>query len=115
MKENQGSVWYDFSIDSAGNKVMNNILPSPEWLRNWMGEDYFQTVVHVRLDKSSVQDLAPLAKLTHLASVYVEDNSISDLAPLANLTALQRLYVSNMDLAISRRWRICVILGFCRS
>ncbi|MCA3538857.1 MAG: hypothetical protein IOC80_13955, partial [Rhodobacter sp.] len=43
------------------------------------------------LDQTAVRDLAPLAALTALETLWLNQTAVSDLAPLAALTALQRL------------------------
>ena len=46
-----------------------------------------------------MKDLAPLAKLTKLASLYLDGNEITDLAALASVTRLMSLDLSRNQIA----------------
>jgi hypothetical protein len=61
--------------------------PVPQWLRKWLGDDYFQTVVDVWLfgDKFSDEDLDEIVKLKSLEWMTIDDDT-----PVSN-EALQRL------------------------
>ena len=48
---------------------------------------------------AQVADLALLASLTKLQTLYVSDTQVSDLTPLAGLSALQSLDVSNTQVS----------------
>jgi len=51
---------------------------------------------HLELLGADVEDLAPLADLTHLQKLYlVNSTGVRDLAPLTGLTQLQTLYLSS--------------------
>lgn len=65
--------------------------PAPKWLRDMIGDEYFQNVVEVHLDWLQVTDLTPLASLTKLESLYLRHTPVADLTPLANLTNLKWL------------------------
>ena len=47
------------------------------------------------INSNSVSDISPLADLTNLEFLILEDNSISDISPLAGLTNLEFLILSN--------------------
>ncbi len=61
------------------------------WLRDSLGADYFDLVLHVDLDNSQVNDLTPLARLTGLQQLWLNATQIRDLTPLVKLTSLQEL------------------------
>src|SRR5690349_11669634 len=42
-------VLYDWQCDEDGNLVSNAAPPRPDWLRERVGADFFQTVVEVRM------------------------------------------------------------------
>ena len=52
-------------------------------------------VIALSLHNCEITDVAPLAKLTQLKSLYLSNNQIIDVAPLANLTQLKSLYLSS--------------------
>jgi DNA-binding transcriptional ArsR family regulator len=59
-------------------------------------------ITHLNLWNTQVTDLAPLARMAALASLYLSESPVSDLGPLARLTALTSLklnYTKVADLA----------------
>ncbi len=112
-EKNSGYIMYDWERDSHGRFNPQATPPGPAWLRAWIGDDYFQSIVILRIRDEPVRDLTPLQGLTRLEqlSLYmteVEDvtllanfkqlkilnlrsNPITDLAPLVNLPQLEQL------------------------
>jgi hypothetical protein len=75
----------------------------PKWLRDWVGDDYFRTVVAVELEgdearnvtANHVQQIGALRNLTRLSLDDANRLTDSDLAPLRRLTRLERLFLAN--------------------
>ena len=65
--------------------ILAGQAPPPEWLPH---------IVELRLERSYITDLRPLAGLTALRRLMLTRSRISDIAPLAALTRLQRLHLS---------------------
>ena len=117
VKENGGTVYYDFEFDSEGVFAQNRQSPVPEWLLNILDVNYFSNVVYLNISGPQVTDLTPLADLTNLntlafirtpisdlkpstgitnlvwSSLQDNANQVSDLTPLAGLTNLKGLYL----------------------
>jgi hypothetical protein len=73
---------------------------SPDWLRAWAREDYFQTVTAVSLvnvTQVTDADLTHLEGLTGLQRLWLQDTQVSDagLEHLKGLNAIQELDLSN--------------------
>jgi hypothetical protein len=73
---------------------------SPQWLRAWAREDYFQTVTAVSLmnvTQVTDADLTRLEGLTGLERLWLQDTQVSDagLEHLKGLSAIQELDLSN--------------------
>ena len=100
-----GSIRFDYDYDSSGHEVANAEPWAPRWLRSFVGEDYFRTVV--TLDFSSaihqVRDpkaidftpraLAVIDDLPSLRTLELGDNSEIDDASLVHLSRLSQLRV----------------------
>ena len=65
--------------------ILAGRAPPPEWIPH---------IVELRLERSYITDLRPLAALTALRRLVLTRSRISDIAPLAALTRLQRLHLS---------------------
>jgi hypothetical protein len=114
-----GNVRYDWQepVDVGGGNFADPMGPSaPEWLRSWLGDEYFQDVVSVycsgkdfdatvlaglprlrgvSLEGCSLDDASPLADLSELRSLSLRKNLIVDVSPLANLVNLEFLDLSD--------------------
>lgn len=114
-----GNVRYDWQdlVEVGGGNFVEPTGPSaPEWLRLWLGDEYFQEVVsvycsgkdvdativeglpHLRslfLEDCGLDDALPLADLSDLRSLSLRKNRIVDLSPLANLVNLEFLDMSD--------------------
>ena len=98
----------DFDIGRVREMILAGVAPPVAW-RPWIGKLTFTgknlkdlaplagltALQKLDLQDTPVSDLAPLAGLTALQELYLQDTSVSDLAPLAGLTALQRLYLQD--------------------
>ena len=62
-----------------------------------LGAEFVQVLGVV--NSNSISDLSPLAGLTNLTWLALENNSISDLSPLGGLTNLARLYLSENSIS----------------
>ena len=95
IRELGSSVDYDWQVDANGRALQNAQPPEPAWLRNLLGDDFFEAVVDANLKETDITDagLAHLAELTQLRSLSLNDTQIADagLAHLVGLTQLQWL------------------------
>jgi len=94
-------------VNAAGQLALdvNSTPPGPAWLRHLFGDDFFRTVMCVRLDSRHIaeSDFARLADLSELTALGLDRTRIvrpagaespiqdQDLAVLEGLTRLQRL------------------------
>jgi hypothetical protein len=94
-----GYVWYDYEADEIGRHFVNGPPPSgPEWLRNLIGMDYFETVASVNINIKNAADedsLSPIVDLPHLRGLSLTGASVTDsmLVRLKGLTKLRCLSV----------------------
>jgi len=67
--------------------------PGPEWLRRFIGDEYFFSVYRVDLDNTKADDttLASIKRFTDLEHLTLRDNQITD-AGLEHLKGLTNLY-----------------------
>ncbi len=106
LEENGGRVRYDWQFDRDDQRNGNTEPPGPIWLRQQIGDEYFQSVRFVRLNEGEAHDLSPLANLTELRTLTVHNNpgrfnsllwlglSDLDLSPVSNLSELKVLRLS---------------------
>jgi hypothetical protein len=123
IKAAHGLVYYDYQLDHDFKPRTDEPLgPGPDWLRAFIGTDYFATVVSVRVNLASDELLEATAELPHLQDLRIACNSkisdgawehLKDLAEvetlylrgmrdsatvnLAGLTQLRVLYITNTD------------------
>jgi hypothetical protein len=113
---NGGSVSYDWS---GWNQFPHNPLldpplearpPGPDWLRNLIGDEYFQSVDTVSMrgnrrrqqfgpSPKQVSDISPLAHLSHLKRLFLGGNRIADISPLRNLKDLEAVDLSDNNIS----------------
>ncbi|MCH7725853.1 MAG: leucine-rich repeat domain-containing protein [Planctomycetes bacterium] len=94
VREMGGTVFYDYEYyyQRGGDDFVDDYEPTAQkWLRDFLGDDYFQKVSGVYFAHTQVSDLTPLAKLTSLEYLVLADTQVSDLTPLTRLTRLQHL------------------------
>jgi hypothetical protein len=101
-----GTVQYDYQKDKIqlGGEEYSRydpqaMPPGPEWLRNFIGNDYFQNVVYVSLSKTSVTDdeLAILENFPGLEGLSISQTKITSfgLVHLEGLKNLESLSLEN--------------------
>lgn len=91
-----GYISYDYERPLAdGSYPLGAKPPGPDWLRNWLGIDYFARVEGVILDRDEVKDLAPLADLPYLRFVglMIEVDPQLDFSPLYHHQRLKTVYL----------------------
>jgi hypothetical protein len=97
-----GTLLYDYQTTPGplGYRSDFNVLPpAPEWLRGFIGEDYFQKVLYIDLNKTHVNDddLAILANLPDLEYLNLDQTKITNkgLVYLEGLKHLKILCLGN--------------------
>jgi len=90
VQEMGGLVYYDFELDERGYERITE-TPGHEWVRKWLGRDFFAEVTGVELNFTEVSDVSPLAELTKLKQLYLYNTQVSDVRPLAKLSKLEVL------------------------
>jgi len=94
VEENGGEVRYDYQFDSKGVRLGNSQPSVPKWLLNILDVNYFSSIVSVEIsDASQITNLTPIACLTNLERLYLDDAQVTDLQPLAGLTSLEILFL----------------------
>jgi hypothetical protein len=92
-----GKIIYDYQKTKGKNwdTIDRKALPpNPKWLRDWVGEDYFQTVVQIDLSQTSASDndLAILKNIPNLESLTlnskISSKGLSYLQDMKNLKGL---------------------------
>lgn len=86
-----GGIRYSFEYDFDRNLPRNGTPAVPDWLHEFLGIDYFSTVVSFDLSDSELEDLTPVAKFTSLQRLQLWVAEIDDLAALSSLTDLKSL------------------------
>ena len=92
--ENRGQIVYACEIDT---QLSGSGSPPyvPKWLFDVLGADYFSSVAEVTGLQTDLSDVTPLASLTSLEILNLDDTQVKDLTPLANLTKLESLSLSS--------------------
>jgi hypothetical protein len=125
IKKLGGSVVYDWQLDAQGLWLPGAHVPGPKWLRSLLGDDFFQSVSNVGLDRAAdsdsglkyVEGLSQLQRLSvdtrvtdaglehlkglgHLRELTLDGAQITDagLEHLKGLANLQALYISNTQI-----------------
>lgn len=96
VKSSGGDLLYDWELEYPlvfGNVDIRAMRPGPRWLRNWIGDDYFQSVHTVQIFNEGVEDISPLAALDDLEHLTLSRNEISDVSALAELKNLKTINV----------------------
>ena len=86
----------------------------PQWLRNWLGRDFFDDVAEVHLRRNVVSDLSPLANLTKLVWLDLALTQVSDVTPLAKLTKLEELDLEDTQVSEQAMDQLKRALPQCR-
>ena len=90
IKELGGTVFYDTDRHLADPGDQLAFKP-PQWLRELLGDDYFDSVVAVRIYREDLDDVSFLDDLPMIEDLNLSGTNVTDLAPLENLTKLKRL------------------------
>jgi hypothetical protein len=119
MERAGATVIFDYQlmpvVNAAGRMAIdaNSIPPGPAWLRNLFGDDFFRTVMCVRLDNRHIadSDFARLADFSKLSALCLDGTRIvrqagsespiqdQDLAALEGLTRLEHLDLRNSQVS----------------
>jgi hypothetical protein len=90
VKQQKGHLIYDFELLRADGSYLSS---EPDWLRDWLGIDFFSSVHGVILDNQELTDLTPLTKLKELRSLAIMINILpgTSLRPITELQYLEEL------------------------
>ena len=95
----QGRVAYDSVLELVGHR---QLLKGPEWLRTFLGEDFFSDVEFVKIGGPQVTDrtISQVATLPYLKWLHVRSNGISDdgLKYLAGNNTLEELHLDSSSI-----------------
>ncbi len=117
LKAKGFTITYDYEIDANGQPVSNATPNVPQWLRSWLGDDCFATVVGVKTSyiflvseggfNSSCgvtdDDLRPLIDLPHVKFLGLDGAQIGDsaLKRIRSLSELQRFSLESTKITDS--------------
>ncbi|PHR99505.1 MAG: hypothetical protein COA78_24895 [Blastopirellula sp.] len=90
---NGGSAVYDNQQD-LNPMVVSDTPKAIRWLRSVIGNDFFGTVIRVRINNPTVTDISKLTYLRSLTFVSLEDPQNADLSPLGSLKQLNSVYIT---------------------
>jgi hypothetical protein len=118
--EHGGRVTYDWEMSPLGGYFdpEKQRPPAPAWLREFLGDHYFQTVTSASLRNSSdismlrnlpelqwldlssngIRDIGVLTRLNKLKYLQLRSNQVCDLSPLAGLSELQWLFIGQNEI-----------------
>ena len=101
VREHGGTVYYDFEFYKENSEFPYKDAepPGPDWLRKWIGIDYFADVTYVSLCDEQITDLGPLANLIELRILDLGGTQPSDLWPLAKMKQMQVLNLSQIQVS----------------
>ena len=99
IRENGGWVYYDFEWNDQTRTVKHAEPSGADWLRDWIGIDYFADVSFVYVVWYKTDDIAPLSPLTDLRGLRLNATRVTDLSPLCKMTKLQSLDITNMQVS----------------
>ena len=77
VEANVGMVQYDWQYDENDRLIVDAESPTPKWLRDLVGDEYFQDVIIAVLG-NEVSDLTPLENLTKLKVLWLINTHITD-------------------------------------
>ncbi|PHS09669.1 MAG: hypothetical protein COA78_11925 [Blastopirellula sp.] len=69
--------------------------PTPGWLRNLIGDDYFFQLEVIDFSKSNVSNLSSLPPSLHVKMLYLDNTLIADITPLSNFKSINHLVANN--------------------
>jgi hypothetical protein len=72
IRELDGEVLFDYQVDSVGDPIALQAPPGPEWLRRWVGQNFFASVVSVSYEPDATDnDLRHLVEFPQLHSLFL--------------------------------------------
>jgi hypothetical protein len=90
-----GTAAYDYQFDENGERLKDASPPGWHWLRERIGDEYFQEIVEVHLNQTDATDadLEMLASYSGLRALHLDGTNISDagLAHVEDLRELRRI------------------------
>lgn len=97
VEKHGGRVGYEYYRDDVLTPEEYYYGREPGLLRDFLGDDFFYDVETVDLAGREVSNLSPLASLTNLKFLYLNESAVSDLSPVDSLTNLVRLDLNGTD------------------
>ncbi len=75
-----GEVFYDWQVPDDGSESGLEHPPGPDWLRRWLGDEYFQSVFVVSFYETGLpdEDLPPIDRLGTIRSLTLGRTRITD-------------------------------------
>ena len=101
VKSMEGNLWYDYQMEEDGMWKANPEPPGPDWLREWIGIDYFSDVYWVDLANTQVTDLSPLEYLPNLEVLNLSFTQVTDLSSLDGMSNL--FFLQMVDTPVSKK------------
>ena len=86
-------IHYDYNRDKEGNYV-HGLPTNYRWLRSILGNDFFDTVVFVRISEPTATDISNLTQLQSVESIILVDPQDVDLSLLGSLKNLNSLDIT---------------------
>ena len=86
-----GTVEYDYEFDEAGEEIKAAKGPGPAWLRELLGPDQFDTVVHVRVDSAKGMEAVNGLVRVRSLSIDAREDSEDPLKYLQDIDGLEEL------------------------
>lgn len=101
VSEQNGHFVYDYQAPlEDGSFPVGAEPPGPDWMREWLGDDFFCDIHGVILDNRELTDLSPLEQLEELQSlaIFIDILPEADLAPLSRLKKLKTLSLNYTEI-----------------
>jgi hypothetical protein len=100
IRQNGGSVFYDYEVDPSGNRITGVEPPGPAWLRRVLGDDFFATVIGANVTTSAdFKHVGELSKLRSLGAfgVPITDADLEVVRELSQLKSLNLCFTNVAD------------------
>jgi hypothetical protein len=99
IKALEGDVFYDYQFDLSGRLTLKSQPSTPLWLRERLGDDFFNDVHFVGLESSKITDaeIEHVKCLTNLRWLRLNLSAITDegLPKLNGLSRLEKLFIED--------------------